>query len=782
MSVEKSRLRGYRRGIPYRKGNVTENDFLSEFKFKGVKFNNEYTEAEKRYYLNNTFDALKDLSMILNVSPETLSLLNKNGEKPDLVFGKTDKSYSNLVISKGGNIAQTWIKYLDAFIGNSVGLSDGLCNFILSYPISDSDVCVEKLKSLLNTLKYKEKVINEMDITSDRLEEYRDRLSELLNNMPFKERDDYNKIAVIEDSRAKFIKELSPESLEYMLFMFTSNGLFLGDLKEEVTNLFDLVEKEKSDLIRDVKKDAIVQTDFYKSVKSLNGDDLYLFEKAVNSYVSYKLKELSAYNNFLVDYNEENVIISDEESLIFYPEIEKFFIEVLPVISEKVHIEPEEEEIVESLDETTVESNIERVLAQDKGKFKLTLFKKLAKEAGFKVSQSKTEKIADSTIYLIDFEGSYIKYIKPHIFNNPSETGHCINIYCGESGDTKQGYWWDNELNYTDLVHFLSEIEETAKQEAIKKIEKNKFKLTWFKDTCIKVGLKADKLESPVVNNRYVIAFKNNYIQYVYAPVYLKVDDEKEQFIKIKTLREEIYHTWKGELVYKDLIIKMKEIEKQGNMILEEEAIKLKEKFEKEKAETLNKIENVKKEYNKHILRQKEEFNSIINCEGLRDTKELRDKMLKYIAFKQYHLNYPSNFDNVRSVLQNNVFEKDGIQFIVEQAIIPEKSLKGKSKAWTSILNSHIKIQRRAEDKKQLEALIESFVEMKLLSKNYSKTQKQMYSEALTFMLCKVCDLDVRTYCNSQIFEKFVHSGDANISGYLNRSFKLFDSLLVYFV
>ena len=141
-------------------------------------------------------------------------------------------------------------------------------------------------------------------------------------------------------------------------------------------------------------------------------------------------------------------------------------------------------------------------------------------------------------------------------------------------------------MNYKDLVHFLSEIEETAKQEAIKKIEKDKFKLTWFKDTCIKVGLKADKLESPVVNNRYVIAFKNNYIQYVYAPVYLKVDDEKEQFIKIKTLREEIYHTWKGELVYKDLIIKMKEIEKQGNMILEEEAIKLKEKFEKEKAGT----------------------------------------------------------------------------------------------------------------------------------------------------------------------------------------------------
>ena len=69
----------------------------------------------------------------------------------------------------------------------------------------------------------------------------------------------------------------------------------------------------------------------------------------------------------------------------------------------------------------------------------------------------------------------------------------------------------------------------------------------------------------------------------------------------------------------------------------------------------------------------------------------------------------------------------------------------------------------------------------KLNNKNYSKVQKEMFRESLTFMCCKMMGMDVRTYCNSDLFERFIKSGASNISTYLNKSIKLFNALLVYF-
>ena len=52
-------------------------------------------------------------------------------------------------------------------------------------------------------------------------------------------------------------------------------------------------------------------------------------------------------------------------------------------------------------------------------------------------------------VYLVD---SNIKYIRVH-GGEFAEKNNCINIYHGES--TKNGYWWDGELNYNKLVDEL---------------------------------------------------------------------------------------------------------------------------------------------------------------------------------------------------------------------------------------------------------------------------------------------------------------------------------------
>ena len=68
------KLRGYRRGIPYRTGDVKEDVVLKEFKFKGIEYGVGYAENDKKRYLNYTYDALKDLSAILNMPSKVVSL------------------------------------------------------------------------------------------------------------------------------------------------------------------------------------------------------------------------------------------------------------------------------------------------------------------------------------------------------------------------------------------------------------------------------------------------------------------------------------------------------------------------------------------------------------------------------------------------------------------------------------------------------------------------------------------------------------------------------------
>lgn len=782
INMANEKLRGYRRGIPYRNGDIKQEDFLKEFKFKGIEYGEGYSENDKKRYLNYTYDALKDLSAILNAPSNVMSLLNKDNEKPNLYFGEANKGMTNLIVNKDGTVVRNWVYLLDKFLANQnkeVGLFNGLDNGEDSQPAH----------RLVNSLKFKEKVIDKSALTSEVLEGYRDAIYELIENMPFMQGADLDTVATVEDSRSRFIKELSDESLENMISVFEGHGLSLEGIKERLFELLGQAKVEYSSLLENNKNTDLVNTDFYLSAVERNkttGLDKYttnleLVVSAVEAYTYYKLKEISCYNNFLTNPNElAEISISNEENPNIYGSVERFFEEVMPTIIEAINIE--------DVEEAEVVQNIDKVLNDDKGKFKLTLFKKLAKEIGLKVDQSRSEK-TDSGVYYIYFTEGYVKYIKPAVYNNPAETGHCINVYCGDSGDTKQGYWWDNELDYNDLVKFLVTLENEHRKEEkkpeVNKVDKDKFKLTEFKTACTKMNLTVDKSETPIVDKKYIIRFGNkSYIVYIAAPVYINTSVNKEQKIKIKTLREEVYHTWVGKLDYKELLLKLVEIEKQGKVALEEEKAevqKQKAQVEQEKENMAREADKAKVAYKEMKLKEQKELESLLDCKDIESTKDLRDKMVKYIQMNRVSLGYPANFATVEQVVKGNVSAKDGAELIVERTVIADKNLQGNSKVWNKQGN-RIQIQNRADNRKQLEGFIEAFVDMKLTSKNYSKVQKQMFRESLTFMICKVIGMDVRTYCNSSLFDRIVSSGSGNMSNYLRQTFKLFNGLISYFM
>jgi hypothetical protein len=55
----------------------------------------------------------------------------------------------------------------------------------------------------------------------------------------------------------------------------------------------------------------------------------------------------------------------------------------------------------------------------------------------------------------VDIKDSNINWLRFAIEYNDKQKNHCVNIYQGEHGDTKNGYWWDYELNYDELANDL---------------------------------------------------------------------------------------------------------------------------------------------------------------------------------------------------------------------------------------------------------------------------------------------------------------------------------------
>lgn len=787
------KLRGYRRGLPYRNGDVKLSDFLKEFKFKEVSYNESYTDNESKRYLNYTYDALKDLCAILNIPSNVVSLLNEKGEKPALLLGTDSKGQTNFIVNKNGTLVKNWVYFLDKYLGvNEVG-NNSLAN---SLSTENNGFYSQALRPVLQSLKLKECQIDKSAVTSDVLEGYRKDLKALLEQMPFKEGESLEVIATIEDSRTVFLKELTDSSLENMISVFESNDLSLEGIKENLYALLQDIKVEQNNLMQNNINPDLVQTDFFLSASNKNNventtkytTNLELLAYAVQAYVNQKLKDTGCYNNFLVNQTDlSDIPVTPEEAVLIYPNIEQFFATIMPTIVEKINIEDVEENVLPETEDMMAE-NIDKMLNEDKGKFKLTLFKKLAKDIGLKVDLSRSEK-TEAGVYYIYFTEGYVKYIKPAVYNNPTQKSHCINVYCGDSGDTKQGYWWDYDLNYDDLVKFIVNLENEHRKEVNKvesqKVNKDldKFKLTEFKNTCVKLNLKVDKTETPIVDKKYYIRFNKSYIQHLIVPVYFDSTSNKEHRIKVKTMREEIYHTWVGKLDYKSLLETLLKIEREGKQAIKEEReniLNLKAKVEKERDETILQAKNLKAEYDAYKAKEAQALATLTDSKEIQSTKDLRDRFVKYIQMNKVSLGYPANISAVENVLKSNVQNIDGSDFIIEHTVIPEKDLKGNSKVWNKS-NGNLFLQNRADNRKQLEGLIEGFVDIKLSEKNYSTIQKQMFRESLTFMICKTVGLDVRTYCNSDLFDRFVKSGGDNVSTYLNKTFKLYNNLIIYF-
>jgi hypothetical protein len=124
-----------RRGVKRRDGDVTGDDFLRDFGFRGVEFGNWQAQDERQTVMNHAYDALMDLAVVLGVPSRALGM---NGELA-LAFGarghglqgarahyESDYGVINLTKMKGaGSLAHEWLHALDHYFGRLDGKTSG---------------------------------------------------------------------------------------------------------------------------------------------------------------------------------------------------------------------------------------------------------------------------------------------------------------------------------------------------------------------------------------------------------------------------------------------------------------------------------------------------------------------------------------------------------------------------------------------------------------------------------------------------------------------------------
>lgn len=118
-------------GAARRDGDVTGNDFMSTFGFRGVEFGNWNNQAERQEVMNEAYDGLLDLAEAMDIPPKAISL---NGDLA-LAFGarghgltgarahyERNKAVINLTKMNGaGALAHEWFHALDHYFGRQDG-------------------------------------------------------------------------------------------------------------------------------------------------------------------------------------------------------------------------------------------------------------------------------------------------------------------------------------------------------------------------------------------------------------------------------------------------------------------------------------------------------------------------------------------------------------------------------------------------------------------------------------------------------------------------------------
>lgn len=144
---------------------------------------------------------------------------------------------------------------------------------------------------------------------------------------------------------------------------------------------------------------------------------------------------------------------------------------------------------------------------------------------------------------------------------------------------------------------------------------------------------------------------------------------------------------------------------------------------------------------------------------NIKSSRDLRD----YIARKVENMGVP----NLSYQQLMNKLASSGTKCM--ETVVPVANRMGNSKAW-GVNNGVLVINRAESDEKKVEAIIEAVTRL-VMSKVGTGQKIDMVSEGVIFTLCKKNRIDVRTYCQSSVFDEICKSKES-IKSYLEQVIK----------
>jgi len=152
-----------RDGIDYRNNtDVKGKNYMDTFKFRGGEFGEWLTEKDRKVSMNYGYDALKDLSHVLNIKDESIAMDGKlaiafgsRGKAGAAAHYEPDRNVINLTKMNGaGSLAHEWFHALDYNIAEKLGLNKG--EPLTRASKTDLErVGLSSIVKLVDTMKYK---------------------------------------------------------------------------------------------------------------------------------------------------------------------------------------------------------------------------------------------------------------------------------------------------------------------------------------------------------------------------------------------------------------------------------------------------------------------------------------------------------------------------------------------------------------------------------------------------------------------------------------------------
>lgn len=342
-----------RDGEDYRNNkNITGEDMLKKFNFKGGEFGNWLNENDRQQSLNYGYDALLDLSKALNISHTDISL----GGRLSIAFGSRGSGNAlahyeplreviNLTKMKGaGSLAHEWAHALDDIMGKEQGYI-GFLTEKSSVEVISELVDAMRYKTICNDESKKEQTLNyKMKITQLRNvmnsyfpseylnEETTKRIDKLIQNL-------IDNSKVISNDYASYLtgKKINNdlEELSNLRKSLVGKNISEHDKRNIVYFQADIVNSKEK-----IGKPQRIETDFYKNSKSFDNlhsktshgywqSTIEMFARCFACYVKDKLDNRSDY---LCGHAHSDISINNNNEIIkAFPEGEE-----RTIINEKI--------------------------------------------------------------------------------------------------------------------------------------------------------------------------------------------------------------------------------------------------------------------------------------------------------------------------------------------------------------------------------------------------------------------------------------------------------------